>query len=76
MKVGCELQLLSGEDEGVFILPKSLAVVLRNRQWKPIFSGVSLNTTASGNRVFTLAVGITELPVKSFLLLVLYKNHQ
>jgi hypothetical protein len=29
---------------------------LKNRQWKPISTGGSLNTTASGNRVFPLAV--------------------
>jgi hypothetical protein len=37
---------------------------LGNRQWKPISTGGSLNTTASGNRIFTLAVGVTEPPVK------------
>jgi hypothetical protein len=40
----------------VFITDSSLAVGLKNRQWKPISTGGSLNTTASGNRIFPLAV--------------------
>jgi hypothetical protein len=58
MEVGCELQLLSGKDEGLFILPRSLVVVLRNCQWKPISTGASLNTAASGNGALPLAVGV------------------
>jgi hypothetical protein len=37
---------------------------LGNRQWKPISTGGSLNTTASGNMIFTLVVGVTEPSVK------------
>jgi hypothetical protein len=64
MEVGCELQLLSGEDEGVFILSRSLTIVLRNCQWNTISTGGSLNTTANENKVFPLAVGVTHPPVK------------
>jgi hypothetical protein len=48
----------------VFITHSSLAVGLKNRQWKPISTGGYLNTTASGNRIFPLAVGVTELLVE------------
>jgi hypothetical protein len=48
----------------VFITHSSLTVGLKNRQWKPISTGGSLNTTTSENRIFTLAVGVTEPPVK------------
>jgi hypothetical protein len=41
----------------VFILLRSLAFGLRNRQWKHISTGSSLNTTNNENRV---AVGVTE----------------
>jgi hypothetical protein len=44
----------------VFITHNSLTVGLKNRQWKLISTGGYLNTTASGNRIFTLAVGVTE----------------
>jgi hypothetical protein len=64
MEVGCELQLSVGEDEWVFILPRSLTAGLRNPQWKPISTSGSLNTTDSVNRVFPLAVGVTEPPHK------------
>jgi hypothetical protein len=37
----------------VFITHSSLAVGLKNRQWKPISTGGYLNTTASGNYIFT-----------------------
>jgi len=63
MEVGCELQLLSGGGRVVFITDSSLAVGLKNRQWKPISTSGYLNTTASGNRMFPLAVGVTEPPV-------------
>jgi hypothetical protein len=53
MEVGCELQLLSGGGRVVFITDSSLAVGLKNRQWKPISTGGYLNTTASGNYIFT-----------------------
>jgi hypothetical protein len=33
---------------------------LGNRQWKHISTGGYRNTTASGNRIFPLAVGVTE----------------
>jgi hypothetical protein len=48
----------------VFITHSSLAVGLKNRQWKHISTGGYLNTTASGNRIFPLAVGVTEPPVE------------
>jgi hypothetical protein len=48
----------------VFITHSSQAVGLKNCQWKPISTGGSLNTTASENRIFTLAVGVTEPPVE------------
>jgi hypothetical protein len=48
----------------VFITHSSLAVGLNNRQWKPISTGGYLNTTASGNRIFPLAVGVTEPPME------------
>jgi hypothetical protein len=64
MEVGCELQLLSGGGRVVFIIDSSLAVCLKNRQWKPISTGGSLNTTASGNRVFPLAVVLHQPPVE------------
>jgi hypothetical protein len=65
MEVGCELQLLSGEGRVVFITDSSLAVGLKNRQWKPISTGGSLNTTASGNRVFLLAILLHQPPVET-----------
>jgi hypothetical protein len=37
---------------------------LKNRQWKPISTGGYLNTTASGNRVFTLTVLLHQPPVE------------
>jgi hypothetical protein len=37
---------------------------LGNRQWKPISTSGYLNTTASGNRIFPLAVGVIEPIVK------------
>jgi hypothetical protein len=49
----------------VFITDSSLAVGLKNRQWKHISTGSYLNTTASGNRIFPLAVGVTEPPVET-----------
>jgi hypothetical protein len=48
----------------VFITHSSLAVGLKTHQWKPISTGGYLNTTASGNRIFPLAVGVTEPPVE------------
>jgi hypothetical protein len=48
----------------VFITHSSLAVGLKNRQWKPISTSGYLNTTANGNRIFPLAVGVTEPPVE------------
>jgi hypothetical protein len=48
----------------VFITHSSLAVGLKNRKWKPISTGGYLNTTASGNRIFPLAVGVIEPPVE------------
>jgi hypothetical protein len=45
----------------VFITHSSLAVGLKNRQWKHISASGSLNTTASV--LFPLAVGVTEPPV-------------
>jgi hypothetical protein len=33
---------------------------LRNHQLKPIFTSGSLYTIASGNRVFSLVVGVTK----------------
>jgi hypothetical protein len=65
MEVGCEVQLLSGGGRVIFITDSSLAVCLKNRQWKPFSTGGSLNTTVSGNRVFPLAVGVTEPPVET-----------
>jgi hypothetical protein len=65
MEVGCELQLLSGGGRVVFITDSSLAVGLKNRQWKPISTGGSLNTTASGNRIFPLAVVLHQPPVET-----------
>jgi hypothetical protein len=56
MEVGCELQFTVGGRRGVFITDRSLAVGFKNRQWKPISTGGYLNTTASGNRMFPLAV--------------------
>jgi hypothetical protein len=44
----------------VFITHSSLVVGLKNRQWKPISTSGYVNTTASGNRIFPLAVGVTE----------------
>jgi hypothetical protein len=44
-----ELQLLSGGGKVVFITHSSLAVGLKNRQWKPISTGGSVTPTASGN---------------------------
>jgi hypothetical protein len=35
----------------------------KNRQWKPISTGGYLNTTASGNRMFPLAVVLHKPPV-------------
>jgi hypothetical protein len=64
MEVGCELHLLSGGGRVVFITDSSLAVGLKNRQWKPISTGGSLNTTASGNRIFPLAVLLHQPPVE------------
>jgi hypothetical protein len=55
MEVGCEHIAHVGGRRGVFITHSSLAVGLKNRQWKPIFTGGYLNTTASG-RIFPLAV--------------------
>jgi hypothetical protein len=49
MEVGCELQLPSGTKSGIY-----------NTQ----FTGGYLNTTASGNKIFPLAVGVTEPPVE------------
>jgi hypothetical protein len=65
MEVGCELQLLLGGGRVVFITDSSLAVCLKNCQWKPISTGGSLNTTASGNRVFPLAVVLHQPPVET-----------
>jgi hypothetical protein len=48
----------------VFITHSSLAVGLKNRQWKPISTSGYLNTTSSGNRIFPLAVGVTGPPVE------------
>jgi hypothetical protein len=42
---------------------KTGGVDLRNHQWKPISTSGSLYTTASGNRVFSMAVGVTKPPV-------------
>jgi hypothetical protein len=47
---------LSGGRRGVFITHSSLAVGLKNREWKPISTGGYLNTTASGNILFPLEV--------------------
>jgi hypothetical protein len=55
---------LSEGRRGVFITDSSLAVGLKNRQWKPISTGGYLNTTASGNRVFPLAVVLHQPPVE------------
>jgi hypothetical protein len=55
---------LSGERRGVFITDSSLAVGLKNRQWKPISTGGYFNTTASGNRVFPRAVLLHQPPVE------------
>jgi hypothetical protein len=63
MEVGCELQLLSGGGRVVFITDSSLAVGLKNSQWKPISTSGSLNTTASGNKIFPLAVLLHQPPV-------------
>jgi hypothetical protein len=65
MEVGCELQLLSGGGRVVFITDNSLAVGLKNHQWKPISTGGSINTTASGNRIFPLAVLLHQLPMET-----------
>jgi hypothetical protein len=65
MEVGCELQLLSGGGRVVFITDSSLAVGLEKHQWKPISTGGSLNTTASGNRVFPLAVLLHQPPLET-----------
>jgi hypothetical protein len=59
----------------VFITHSSLAVGLKNRQWKPISTGGSLNTTVSGNRISTLAVGVTEPPVEIRFSLVVLLHH-
>jgi hypothetical protein len=56
-----------GEDEGVFILQRSLAFGLTNPHWKPISTGSSLNTNASGNYPFPLIVGVMEAPMKMIL---------
>jgi hypothetical protein len=61
MEVGCELQLLSGGGRVVFITDSSLAVGLKNRQWKLISTGGSLKTTTSG---ISLAVRLHQLPVE------------
>jgi hypothetical protein len=37
---------------------------LENRQWKHISTDGYRNTTASENRIFPLAVGVTEPPLK------------
>jgi hypothetical protein len=39
-----------------------LPVGLRNRMWKPIFTGGSLNTTTSENHSLQLVVGVIKLP--------------
>jgi hypothetical protein len=55
MEVGCKRTAPVGGGRGVFITHSSLAVGLKNRQWKPISTGGYHNTTARGNR-FPLAV--------------------
>jgi hypothetical protein len=55
---------LSGGRRGLFITDSSLAVGLKNRQWKPISIGGCVKITASGNRVFPLAVLLHQLPVE------------
>ena len=66
MEAGCEHTVHCRGEDGYFITDSSLAVGLKNRQWKPISTGGYLNTTASGNRVFPLAVGVTEPPVETY----------
>jgi hypothetical protein len=63
MEVGCERIAPVGGGRGIFITHSSLAVGLKNLQWKPISTGGYLNTTASGNRIFPL--GVTEPPVET-----------
>jgi hypothetical protein len=62
MEVVCELQLMSGGGRVVFITDSSLAVGLKNRQWKPISTGGSVTPTASGNYIFT---GSSVTPIAS-----------
>jgi hypothetical protein len=64
MEVGCEHTAPVGGRRGVFITDSSLAVGLKNRQWEPISTGGYLNTTASGNRIFPLAVLLHQPPVE------------
>jgi hypothetical protein len=64
MEVGCECTAPVGGGRVVFITHSSLADGFKNRQWKHISTGGYRNTTASGNRIFPLAVGVIEPLVK------------
>jgi hypothetical protein len=59
----------------VFITDSSLAVGLKNRQWKPISTGGSLNPPASGNRIFPLAVLLHQPPVETRFSLAVLLHH-
>jgi hypothetical protein len=63
MEAGREQFTVGGRRE-LFITDSSLAVGLKNRQWKSISTGGYLYATASGNRVFPLAVRLHQPPVE------------